>query len=178
MYFLKSANYQLHTSQGVLMENQPVQSAVRPMLTENSPRPNGAAQICMASWGFPPSSLSPVSRKMLPIHHQALTPWAWEGTNSVVAGKLRVEYRVSCQHPVASSATAAYGFCQHSHALTALIAGTYFSFISVWVDLIAPWAIGRSLAYDRLHRASQELVRNIIWITVHFQDETLVMFLI
>lgn len=53
MYFLKSANYQLHTSQGVLVENQPVQSAVPPMLTENSPRPNGAAQICMASWGFP-----------------------------------------------------------------------------------------------------------------------------
>lgn len=94
---------------------------------------------------------------------------------TVLAGKLQVEYTVSCQHPGASSATAAYGFCQHSHAL---ITGSYLLFISVWVDLIAPWAIWGSLAHDRLHPASQGLVRNIIWITVHFQDETLLMFFI
>lgn len=143
------------------------------MPTENSPRPKRVAQIYVGGWGFPTSSSSLVSRKMCPIHHQAPTPWAWEGTNSVLAGKLQVEYRVSCQHPGASSATAGYGFCQHSHAL---ITGSYLLFISVWADLIAPWAIWGSLAHDRLHPASQQLVRNIIWITVHFQGETLLMF--
>lgn len=140
------------------------------MPIENSPRPNRVAQIYMGGWSFPTSSLSPVSRKILPIHHQAAIPWAWEGTNSVLAGKLQVEYGVSCQHPGASSATAAYDFCQHSHAL---ITGSNLLFILVWVDLIAPWAIWGSLAHDRWHPVLQEFMRNIVWITIHFQDETL-----